>query len=71
MVKNDRERLGTTVVYDADAYVRLLSTFSGHIAMAPVQRERLFGEVRRRLARRPWGCLQRGWGAALHIARRR
>ena len=25
----------------------------------------------RRLARRPQGCLQRGWGAALHIARRR
>ncbi len=65
------EHFDWTVDYDADAYIRLLSTFSGHIAMAPVQRERLFGEVRRRLALRPQGCLRRGWGTALHVARRR
>lgn len=56
--------------YDADGYIALLETFSGHIAMAPWQRERLFGEVRRRLAQRPDGLLRRHWGAVLHVARR-
>jgi SAM-dependent methyltransferase len=58
-------------VYDADGYIDLLNTFSGHIAMADWQRERLFGEIRRRLALRPDGGLRRHWGAVLHIARRR
>ncbi len=57
-------------VYDADGYIALLDTFSGHIAMADWQRERLYGEIRRRLARRPDGTLRRHWGAALHVARR-
>jgi SAM-dependent methyltransferase len=59
------------VVYDADGYIDLLETFSGHIAMAPWQRERLFAEIRRRLAERPDGRLRRHWGAVLHVARRR
>lgn len=58
------------VSYDADAYVRLLDTFSGHIAMQPWQRDRLYGEIRRRLARRPDGRLRRHWGAVLQVARR-
>jgi SAM-dependent methyltransferase len=57
-------------VHDAEGYIALISTFSGHIAMAPVKRERLFGEIRRRLAQRPDGLLRRHWGAALHVARR-
>ena len=59
------------VVYDADGYVDLLETFSGHIAMEPWQRERLYGEIRRRLAERADGRLHRHWGAVLHVARRR
>ena len=59
------------VSYDAEAYIRLLGTFSGHIAMAPWQRDRLYGEIRRRLAGRPGGRLRRHWGAVLHVARRR
>jgi SAM-dependent methyltransferase len=59
------------VRYDAAGYLRLLDTFSGHIAMAPWQRDRLYGEIRRRLARRPDGQLRRHWGAILHVARRR
>ena len=59
------------ISYDADGYIGLLETFSGHIAMQPWQRERLYGEIRRRLAWRPDGRLRRGWGAALHVARRR
>ena len=59
------------VGYDAEGYIDLLETFSGHIAMEPWQRERLYGEIRRRLAERPDGRLRRHWGAVLHVARRR
>jgi SAM-dependent methyltransferase len=55
-------------IYDADGYIDLLNTFSGHIAMADWQRARLYGEIRRRLARRPDGRLRRHWGGVLHIA---
>jgi SAM-dependent methyltransferase len=58
-------------VYSAEEYIELLGTFSGHIDMAGWQRERLFGEIRRRLARRPDGAVRRHWGAVLHVARRR
>jgi SAM-dependent methyltransferase len=58
------------VSYDAESYIRLLDTFSGHIAMAPWQREHLYSEIRRRLAARPGGDLRRHWGAVLHVARR-
>lgn len=59
-----------TVSYSAGEYIQLLDTFSSHIAMAPWQRDRLYGEIRRRLAARPDGRLRRGWGAVLHVARR-
>lgn len=59
------------VRYSADGYLRLLDTFSGHIAMSEAQRSRLYGEIRRRLAARPDGSLRRHWGAVLHVARRR
>lgn len=58
-------------VYDADGYLALLDTFSGHIAMKPWQRDRLHSEIRRRLGTRGDGRLRRGWGAVLHVARRR
>ena len=58
-------------VYDADGYVDLLNTFSGHIAMHDWQRDRLYGEIRRRLAERPDGRLRRHWGGVLQVARRR
>jgi SAM-dependent methyltransferase len=57
-------------IYDAEGYIALLETFSGHIAMADWQRERLYSEIRRRLAERPDGTLRRHWGAVLHVARR-
>ncbi|MFI5046490.1 MAG: class I SAM-dependent methyltransferase [Acidimicrobiia bacterium] len=57
--------------YDADTYIDLLDTFSGHIAMEDWKRDRLYGEIRRRLAERPDGELRRHWGGVLHIARRR
>jgi SAM-dependent methyltransferase len=57
--------------YTADEYIRLLDTFSGHIAMARWKRNRLYSKIRRRLAERPGGRLRRHWGAVLHVARRR
>jgi len=54
--------------YDAEAYLALLDTFSGHIAMASPARDRLYGEIRSRLALRPDGRLRRHWGAVLHVA---
>jgi SAM-dependent methyltransferase len=59
------------VRYDAEGYIRLLETFSGHIAMEQWKRDRLYGEIRRRLALRPDGRLRRHWGVVLHVARRR
>jgi SAM-dependent methyltransferase len=58
------------VSYTAEEYVDLLDTFSGHIAMQAWQRDRLYEEIRRRLAQRPDGRLRRHWGAVLHVARR-
>jgi SAM-dependent methyltransferase len=57
-------------VYDAEGYIELLDTFSGHISMEDWQRERLYAEIRRRLSMRPHGTLRRHWGALLHVARR-
>jgi len=55
------------VEYSAAEYIALISTFSGHIAMADWQRERLFAETRRLLGTRK---VRRHWGSALHVARR-
>ena len=57
--------------HDSESYIDVLNTFSGHIAMERWQRDRLYGEIRRRLALRPDGRLRRHWGGVLHIARRR
>ena len=57
--------------YSAAEYIELLSTFSGHIAMAEWKSQRLFGEVRRRLALRRDHTLRRHWGAVLQVARRK
>jgi SAM-dependent methyltransferase len=59
------------ITYDAAGYIDLLDTFSGHIDMTDPERELLYGEIRRRLARRADGLARRHWGAALHVARRR
>jgi SAM-dependent methyltransferase len=56
--------------HDAESYIALLDTFSGHLAMAPWQRERLYAEIRERLGRRHDPVLRRHWGAVLHVARR-
>lgn len=57
-------------VHDADGYIALLGKFSGHRVMQSWQRQRLYGEIRRRLGRRPTGTVRRHWGAVLHVATR-
>jgi SAM-dependent methyltransferase len=57
-------------IYNADEYIQLLDTFSGHIAMDQWKRDRLYGEIRHRLAERPKGTLRRHWGSVLQVARR-
>lgn len=59
------------ISYSAEEYIRLLGTFSGHIAMDGGKRDRLCGEIRRRLAEQPDGRLRRHWAAVLQVARRR
>jgi SAM-dependent methyltransferase len=56
-------------IYDAEGYIDLLNTFSGHIAMEDWQRDRLYAEIRRRLAQRADGLVRRHWGGVLQIAR--
>ena len=57
-------------VYPAEEYIDLLSTFSGHLAMAEWKRNRLYGEIRRRLSLRRDHSVRRHWGAVLRVARR-
>lgn len=63
-------RFDWEIRYTADDYIRLLDTFSGHIAMEQWKRDRLYGEIRRRLAQRRDGLLRRHWGAVLNVARK-
>lgn len=56
--------------YTAEEYIALLDTFSGHIAMEPDRRARLYREIRRRLAARADGRLTRHWSAVLTVGRR-
>ena len=56
--------------YDAEGYIQLLNTFSGHIAMAPWKRARLFHAIRERLASRTNPTVRRHWGCVLHIAKK-
>jgi len=56
--------------YSAQEYIDLLNTFSGHIVMEQWKRDRLYSEIRRRLATRANGRLRRHWGAVLHVAQR-
>jgi SAM-dependent methyltransferase len=57
--------------YTAEGYIALLNTFSGHISMPEGKRERLYGEIRARIRRRPGADVLRHWQAILHVARRK
>jgi SAM-dependent methyltransferase len=59
-----------SIRYDADRYIALLNTFSGHIAMDPARREYLHRRIRDQLGQRPDGHLTRHWSATLTVGRR-
>lgn len=63
------EHFDWELTYDAQSYIGLLNTFSGHIAMGPSKQARLFSAISSLLAERPDGLLRRHWGCVLHVAR--
>jgi SAM-dependent methyltransferase len=56
--------------YTADEYIALLDTFSGHIAMETEKRDRLYTEIRQRIAKREDPRILRHWHSILHVAKR-
>lgn len=59
------------IQYAVEAYLALLDTFSGHIAMDPAKRDHLYAEIRRRFAERSDGLVTRHWMSILTVGRRR
>src|SRR5918994_1744099 len=54
--------------YDAEGYVRVLSTYSGHIASHPTSRERLFGGISDLIEREYDGRIVKGYLTTLYLA---
>jgi SAM-dependent methyltransferase len=57
-------------MYTADHYIDLLNTFSGHIALDPVERDFLYRNVRERIEARPDPRVRRHWLSILNVARK-
>ena len=58
-------------VYDAEEYIELLSTFSGHLAWRTGSGSGCTGRSGGGWRERPDRSVRRGWGTVLHVARRR
>lgn len=59
------------VAYDAESYLRLLSTYSGHIDLAAPNRQRLFQGITDLINAPPnHGRIVKGYMAILHVAQR-
>jgi hypothetical protein len=57
--------------YDAEGYVRVLSTYSGHIALDPASRERLFRGISDLIEREYDGRIVKGYLTTLYLAYRK
>jgi SAM-dependent methyltransferase len=55
--------------YTAEEYIRLLNTYSGHIAMSADQRAYLFAEIRRRVGDRSPPLVRKHYLNVLHVSR--
>lgn len=55
------------VEYTASSYIDVLSTYSGHIALPPADREALFARIRRRIGSR---TVRKTYLSQLNVARR-
>lgn len=54
--------------YTADEYIAVLETYSPNRAMAPATRDRLYAEIRRRIAERPHGIVTKHYLFTLAVA---
>jgi ubiquinone/menaquinone biosynthesis C-methylase UbiE len=54
------------IEYDADGYIDVLNTYSGHIAMPAERREQLYGDIRRLIGQR---TIRKAYLAVLNVAR--
>jgi SAM-dependent methyltransferase len=57
------------VDYDADEYLDVLDTYSGHRALSRAAREQLYERIRSRIESRPDRRVRKTYLATLHIAR--
>ena len=57
--------------YDAEGYLRVLSTYSGHIALEPASRGRLFRGLRDLIEEEHGGRIVKGYATTLYVARRK
>ena len=57
--------------YDAESYVRLLGTYSDHLALDPPVRERLFRGIADLINERYGGRITKGYVAILYVAHRK
>jgi SAM-dependent methyltransferase len=55
--------------YDAEGYIRLLSTYSGHIGLNQASRERLFGGISDLIESEYDGRIVKGYLTTLYVAR--
>ena len=55
--------------YDAEGYIRLLSTYSGHIGLNQASRERLFRGISDLIEREYGGRIVKGYLTTLYVAR--
>jgi SAM-dependent methyltransferase len=55
--------------YTSEEYVALLNTYSGHRAMPGHLRQELYEDIRRRIRRRPGGCVRKHYLFTLHVAK--
>lgn len=56
--------------YDAESYLAVLSTYSGHIAASQEQRDQLFADLRDRISRRPDALVRKHYLNILVTGRR-
>jgi SAM-dependent methyltransferase len=58
-----------TVDYSAEQYIDVLNSYSGHIAMTPTRRERIFAGVRELMADRADRPIRKHYLSILHVAK--
>ena len=66
----DVRRYVWDIEYDAASYIRVLSTYSNHINLDDVRRERLFVGISNLIDAQPNGRIVKGYMSILHVARR-